>query len=87
MHIFTQAKCRSHLIFKCDHNMVISKVIGHEMSELCEFYNMSPQNGKFWLTLLVLQIAVTEAVLILQGQNAHPHLCFQNPPPTTFRAT
>ena len=54
MHIFTQAKCRSHSIFKCNHNTLIFKVIGLEMSKLREFYDMLPKNGKFQLMPLAV---------------------------------
>ena len=54
MHILIWAKCRSHSIFKCDHNVLISKVISLEMSKLREFYDMFPKNGKFQLTPLAV---------------------------------
>ena len=66
MHIFTWAKWGLHSIFKCYHNMLISKVISCEMSELHEFYSMSPKNGKVQLLPPVPQIAVTK--LKVNGQ-------------------
>jgi len=60
MHIFARAKCGSRSIFKCDHSAPIFKVIGHGLSELREFYNMSPKNGNIRLAPSVPQIAVKE---------------------------
>ena len=54
MHIFARAKCGSRSIFKCDHNALIFKVIGREMSKLREFYDMLPKNGKFRLAPLAV---------------------------------
>ena len=34
MNIFTQRKCASPLEFKCDHNELISRAIGHELNEI-----------------------------------------------------
>ena len=36
MNIFAQGKC-----------MLISRAIRHELNEVCEFYNMLPENGNF----------------------------------------
>jgi len=59
MNISTQGKCASLLGFKCDHNVLIFRAIGHELSEVHEFYYMLPENGNFRLMPSVLQIAVT----------------------------
>ena len=60
MRVFARAKCGSCSIFKCDQNALICKVIGREMNELREFFDMSPKNGKFRLAPSVPQIAVTK---------------------------
>jgi hypothetical protein len=58
MNIFTQNKCTLPLEFICDHNALVFEAIGHELSEVRDFYNMLPENGNFWLAPSVPQIAV-----------------------------
>jgi len=58
MNIFARTKCASPSEFICDHNAPVFEAIGHELSEVHEFYNMLPKNGNFQLMPSVPPIAV-----------------------------
>ena len=58
--IFVRTKFVSSLKFKCDSNALIFSPIGHELSELREFYKMYPEMEIFCGAPSVLQTAVKD---------------------------
>ena len=59
MHISIRTKIASPSEFKSDSNALIFSLIGHELSELHEFYKMDPEMEIFRAAPSVLQTAVT----------------------------
>ena len=59
MHISIRTKIASPSEFKSDSNALIFSLIGHELSELHEFYKMDPEMEIFRAVPLVLQTAVS----------------------------
>ena len=58
MHISIRTKIASPSEFKSDSNALIFSLIGHELSELHEFYKMDPEMEIFRAAPSVLQTAV-----------------------------
>jgi hypothetical protein len=58
MEIFIRGKFASSSEFECDSNALISSQIGHELSELREFYKIHPEMEIFYALPSVLQTAV-----------------------------
>jgi len=44
MNIFARAKCTSPSEFKCDQDALIFREIRHDLSEVCELYNVLLEN-------------------------------------------
>src|ERR1700683_4660976 len=59
MHISIRTKIASPSEFKSNSNALIFSLIGHELSELHEFYKMDPEMEIFRAAPSVLQTAVT----------------------------
>ena len=60
MHISVRSKFASASEFKCDSNALIFSLIGRELSEICEFYQMCPEMEIFRSAPSVLQTAVNK---------------------------
>src|ERR1700677_1801372 len=60
MHISVRSKFALASEFKCDSNALIFSLIGRELSEICEFYQMCPEMEIFRSAPSVLQTAVNK---------------------------